>query len=231
MNRSWIRRLASFADWLHIKALCIHRRRFKLPSSRRLGRQTSSWATYPRLTWRGGLKSSLRRIPFARVSQGMKVLAAAKRSVPPRRSWRLAVSGAGRWAATFVAGDIADVQPYVPQMSQDRWNVRFARTLPVGSPFAPREFIAGKDAATLARDLLALTQEEFSAAFRDSPMKRAKLRGLTRNAAVVLGNVGTPADASGPAPYDAVAVAAADASLDARVPHGSHRTAGTPRAD
>ena len=83
----------------------------------------------------------------------------------------------------------------------------------------------------LARGLLALTQEEFSAAFRGSPMKRAKLRGLTRNAAVVLGNVGTPADASGPAPYDAVAVAAADASLDARVPLGSHRTAETPRAD
>lgn len=55
--------------------------------------------------------------------------------------------------------------------------------------FAPREFIAGKDASTLARDLLAMTQEEFSAAFKGSPMKRAKLAGLKRNAAVVLGNV------------------------------------------
>ena len=36
-----------------------------------------------------------------------------------------------------------------------------------------------------------MTQEEFSRAFRGSPMKRAKLRGLKRNAAVVLGNVGT----------------------------------------
>jgi len=35
-----------------------------------------------------------------------------------------------------------------------------------------------------------MTQEEFSAAFRGSPMKRAKLRGLKRNAAVVLGNTG-----------------------------------------
>ncbi len=32
------------------------------------------------------------------------------------------------------------------------------------------------------------------AAFRGSPMKRAKLRGLKRNAAVVLGNVGTVED-------------------------------------
>ena len=111
------------------------------------------------------------------------------------------------------------------------WNVKFARELPAGSPFAPREFLVGKDAATLSRDILALTQDEFSAAFKRSPMKRAKLRGLTRNAAVVLGNVGTPADASGRAPHDAVAVAAVDASLDARVPHERQRTAGTPRAD
>ena len=39
-----------------------------------------------------------------------------------------------------------------------------------------------------------MTQEGFSAAFRGSPMKRAKLRGLKRNAAVVLGNVGTAED-------------------------------------
>lgn len=40
-----------------------------------------------------------------------------------------------------------------------------------------------------------MTQEEFTTAFRKSPMKRAKLRGLTRNATVVLGNVGTLQDA------------------------------------
>ncbi|HET7458856.1 MAG TPA: HEAT repeat domain-containing protein [Gemmatimonadaceae bacterium] len=62
------------------------------------------------------------------------------------------------------------------------------------SPFAPREALGGKDARTLARELLVMTQEEFSRAFRSSPMKRAKLRGLKRNAAVVLGNVGTPED-------------------------------------
>ena len=68
------------------------------------------------------------------------------------------------------------------------WNVRFARELPADSPYAARAAIAGRDARTLAREILAMTQEEFSAAFKNSPMKRAKLRGLKRNAAVVLDN-------------------------------------------
>ncbi|NUQ21984.1 MAG: tRNA epoxyqueuosine(34) reductase QueG [Gemmatimonadaceae bacterium] len=74
------------------------------------------------------------------------------------------------------------------------WNEKFSRTLPDGSPFAAREALGGKDARVLARELLAMTQEEFSRAFSSSPMKRAKLRGLKRNAAVVLGNVGGAAD-------------------------------------
>ena len=74
------------------------------------------------------------------------------------------------------------------------WNARFARDLKEPS-FAAREAVAGKDARALARDILSMTQEEFSAAFRGSPMKRARLRGLKRNAAVVLGNVGTAEDA------------------------------------
>jgi hypothetical protein len=37
--------------------------------------------------------------------------------------------------------------------------------------------------------ILMMTQEEFSAAFKHSPMKHAKLRGLKRNACVVLRNV------------------------------------------
>ena len=69
------------------------------------------------------------------------------------------------------------------------YNIKFARELSEPA-FAPREFIAGKDARTLARALLTMTQDEFSAAFKGSPMKRAKLRGLQRNAAVVLGNSG-----------------------------------------
>ncbi|MHB1224118.1 MAG: tRNA epoxyqueuosine(34) reductase QueG [Gemmatimonadaceae bacterium] len=73
------------------------------------------------------------------------------------------------------------------------WNVRFSQELKEPA-FAAREVLGGKDARTLARELLAMSQEEFSAAFKGSPMKRAKLRGLKRNAAVVLGNVGTAKD-------------------------------------
>ena len=83
------------------------------------------------------------------------------------------------------------------ETSQDvcPWNVRFARALPDESPYAAREALAGKDARTLAREIVAMTQEQFSRAFSKSPMKRAKLRGMKRNAAVVLGNVGTADDA------------------------------------
>jgi len=74
------------------------------------------------------------------------------------------------------------------------WNEKFATRLAEGSPFAPREALgsggAMKNTRTLARELLAMTQEEFSASFKGSPMKRAKLRGLKRNAAVALGNAG-----------------------------------------
>jgi epoxyqueuosine reductase QueG len=69
------------------------------------------------------------------------------------------------------------------------WNVKFSQELAEDSPFQAREFIARKDAVTLATDILALDQERFSAAFRKSPMKRAKLAGLQRNAGVVLENL------------------------------------------
>ena len=60
--------------------------------------------------------------------------------------------------------------------------------------FAPRPALAGKDARTLATELLSMSQPEFSTAFKGSPMKRAKLRGLKRNAAVVLGNLALSED-------------------------------------
>jgi epoxyqueuosine reductase len=74
------------------------------------------------------------------------------------------------------------------------FNGKFSELLPADSPYQPREVLRGRDARQLARELLQMSQEEFSRAFRKSPMKRAKLRGLKRNAAVVLGNVGTADD-------------------------------------
>jgi epoxyqueuosine reductase len=68
------------------------------------------------------------------------------------------------------------------------WNEKFALPLREHA-FEPRPAIAGKDARTLARELLEMSDEEFRIGFKGSPMKRAKLRGLKRNAAVVLGNL------------------------------------------
>ncbi len=68
------------------------------------------------------------------------------------------------------------------------WNEKFAQPLREEA-FRPRAAIAGKDARTLARDILAMSDEDFRIAFKGSPMKRAKLRGLRRNALVVLRNV------------------------------------------
>lgn len=59
--------------------------------------------------------------------------------------------------------------------------------------------VTGKSMAGLKRTgfswlelvpLLSMSQEEFSAGFRDSPIKRAKLTGMQRNACVALGNIG-----------------------------------------
>ena len=74
------------------------------------------------------------------------------------------------------------------------WNQRFSESLPNDSPFSPREAVRDKDSGKLAREVLAMSQDDFSLAFRRSPMKRAKLTGLQRNAAVVLGNTGSVAD-------------------------------------
>jgi epoxyqueuosine reductase len=73
------------------------------------------------------------------------------------------------------------------------WNEKFASKLSEAS-FAPRPAIADKDARTLARDFLSLSSTQFAASFGGSPMKRAKLRGLKRNASIVLGNIGARED-------------------------------------
>jgi epoxyqueuosine reductase len=74
------------------------------------------------------------------------------------------------------------------------WNVSFAQELREEA-FLPRDAIAGKDARSLAREILEMDDEGYRTSFRGSPMKRAKRRGLARNAAVVLGNVGEEGDA------------------------------------
>ena len=73
------------------------------------------------------------------------------------------------------------------------WNEKFARPVREAA-FRPRAAIAGKDASTLAREILSMSDEAFRVAFKDSPIKRAKFRGLKRNASVVLGNIGSDED-------------------------------------
>jgi len=73
------------------------------------------------------------------------------------------------------------------------WNVKFAKEL-TESALATREALVSKDARTLARELLAMDDAQYRAAFTKSPIKRAKRRGLARNAAVVLGNIGRSDD-------------------------------------
>ena len=59
----------------------------------------------------------------------------------------------------------------------------------------PRDWLEG-DARTIAKSILEMDEDAFRKTFKGSAMKRAKLRGLKRDAAVVLGNVGTSEDIS-----------------------------------
>jgi epoxyqueuosine reductase len=64
------------------------------------------------------------------------------------------------------------------------WNARCSRELQTPE-FALRDALAGRDARELAREILQMRQSEFRAGFKGSLLKRANLRGLTRNAAVL----------------------------------------------
>ncbi len=68
------------------------------------------------------------------------------------------------------------------------YNVKFAQELKEPA-LAARALIGAGDARSIATEVLAMDDEAFRAAFRGSPVKRAKRRGLARNAAVVLGNI------------------------------------------
>jgi epoxyqueuosine reductase len=84
------------------------------------------------------------------------------------------------------------------------WNAKFSQSL-TEPAFAARPMVAGKNARMLARDLIGMSQLEFSHVFKGSPMKRAKLRGLVRNAEVVLGgNEASPGSDGVPPPLSGV---------------------------
>ncbi|HEX6573443.1 MAG TPA: tRNA epoxyqueuosine(34) reductase QueG, partial [Gemmatimonadaceae bacterium] len=72
------------------------------------------------------------------------------------------------------------------------WNVSFSKDL-ANDNLQPRESLSG-DARTIARRILEMSELEFQMTFKRSPMKRAKMRGLKRNAAVALGNARTHDD-------------------------------------
>ena len=71
------------------------------------------------------------------------------------------------------------------------WNVKFAREVKEPS-FEARAVIAGKDAKTLAADILAMSDDDFRVAFKGSAMKRATLAGLRRNARILCAKTHAP---------------------------------------
>ena len=75
------------------------------------------------------------------------------------------------------------------------WNEKFAQALEEPA-FVARQAFAGRDARTVAREILAMDEDAYRVTFKGSAMTRATRTGLRRNAAVVLGNVGTLDDTS-----------------------------------
>ncbi len=69
------------------------------------------------------------------------------------------------------------------------WNKPGAEASTILKELLPREDLLGIDLI----EELGLSQTEFSARFKGSPIKRTKRRGYLRNVAVVLGNLGNPA--------------------------------------
>jgi epoxyqueuosine reductase len=75
------------------------------------------------------------------------------------------------------------------------WNISFSRELSEEA-FGPRAAFDGRSAREVSLELLQMDDATYSANLHGSPTKRAKRRGLARNAAVVLGNVGDDRDAA-----------------------------------
>jgi len=73
------------------------------------------------------------------------------------------------------------------------WNHKYSAEA-TESAFSPLERLAAPDARELARAFLAVTPAEFTGELKHTPLSRAKLSGLKRNACAVLGNGGTATD-------------------------------------
>ncbi len=71
------------------------------------------------------------------------------------------------------------------------WNVKFSHDV-TDTELQPRATLTTPDLGAL----LALSEEQFRATFRGTPVLRTKRRGLARNVAVALGNRGAPEDAT-----------------------------------
>lgn len=69
------------------------------------------------------------------------------------------------------------------------WNIKFAQDLSKHGIAHSSDLIA-PDPCEIVR----MTEDDFRARFKKSPIKRTKRRGLARNAAVALGNRGAPGD-------------------------------------
>jgi epoxyqueuosine reductase len=73
------------------------------------------------------------------------------------------------------------------------WSIRFSRDLREDA-LQTRPMFVDRSARGQALEFLTMDDESYRKTFQGSPMKRAKRRGLSRNAAVVLGNVGLSQD-------------------------------------
>jgi epoxyqueuosine reductase len=71
------------------------------------------------------------------------------------------------------------------------WNHKFSATA-TEAAFTPMDRLTTPDAREAARALLAMSPAEFAEELKATPLSRAKLVGLKRNATSVLANVGTP---------------------------------------
>src|SRR5208282_5742609 len=108
-------------------------------------------------------------------------------------AWIVALSGSHRYNSRFRANALARRSPSARplrklySLSGCLPHAGLSGTVrPRLAAFEPRETLFAPELEWLA----SLSQQEFSAVFRGSAVKRAKWRGLVRNACVALGNSG-----------------------------------------